>query len=32
VKFHLGSAMTKLAASSRAEAVAMAIRRGLISV
>jgi DNA-binding NarL/FixJ family response regulator len=32
VKFHLGSAMTKLAASSRAEAVATAIRRGLISV
>ena len=32
VKFHLGSAMTKLAASSRAEAVASAIRRGLISV
>ena len=32
VKFHLGSAMTKLAAASRAEAVAIAIRRGLISV
>lgn len=32
VKFHLGSAMTKLGASSRAEAVATAIRRGLISV
>jgi DNA-binding NarL/FixJ family response regulator len=32
VKFHLGSAMTKLGASSRAEAVASAIRRGLISV
>jgi DNA-binding NarL/FixJ family response regulator len=32
VKFHLGSAMTKLGAASRAEAVASAIRRGLISV
>ena len=32
VKFHLGSAMTKLGAASRAEAVAVAIRRGLISV
>lgn len=32
VKFHLGSAMTKLGAASRAEAVATAIRRGLISV
>ncbi len=32
VKFHLGSAMTKLGAASRAEAVALAIRRGLISV
>lgn len=32
VKFHLGSAMTKLGSSSRAEAVAVAIRRGLISV
>jgi DNA-binding NarL/FixJ family response regulator len=32
VKFHLGSAMTKLGAASRAEAVAAAIRRGLISV
>jgi DNA-binding CsgD family transcriptional regulator len=32
VKFHLGSAMTKLGAASRAEAVAMAIRGGLISV
>src|SRR6185503_12810034 len=30
VKFHLGSAMTKLGAASRAEAVATAIRRGLI--
>jgi DNA-binding NarL/FixJ family response regulator len=32
VKFHLGSAMTKLGAASRAEAVALAMRRGLISV
>lgn len=32
VKFHLGSAMTKLGAGSRAEAVAVAIRRGLIAV
>ena len=32
VKFHLGSAMGKLGAASRAEAVAIAIRRGLISV
>ena len=32
VKFHLGSAMTKLGAASRAEAVAIAIRRALISV
>jgi DNA-binding NarL/FixJ family response regulator len=32
VKFHLGSAMAKLGAASRAEAVAVAIRRGLISV
>ncbi len=32
VKFHLGSAMGKLGAASRAEAVAVAIRRGLISV
>jgi DNA-binding NarL/FixJ family response regulator len=32
VKFHLGSAMTKLSAASRAEAVAVAMRRGLISV
>ena len=32
VKFHLGSAMTKLGSASRAEAVAVAIRRGLISV
>ena len=32
VKFHLGSAMSKLGAASRAEAVATAIRRGLISV
>ena len=32
VKFHLGSAMSKLGAASRAEAVALAIRRGLISV
>jgi two-component system nitrate/nitrite response regulator NarL len=32
VKFHLGGAMSKLGAASRAEAVASAIRRGLISV
>ncbi len=32
VKFHLGSAMSKLGAASRAEAVAMAIQRGLISL
>ena len=32
VKFHLGSAMGKLGAASRAEAVASAMRRGLISV
>jgi DNA-binding NarL/FixJ family response regulator len=32
VKFHLGSAMSKLGAASRAEAVASALRRGLISV
>ena len=32
VKFHLGSAMTKRGAASRAEAVAIAIRRALISV
>ncbi|HLE29036.1 MAG TPA: response regulator transcription factor [Anaerolineales bacterium] len=32
VKFHLGSAMSKLGAASRAEAVAVAMRRGLISV
>ena len=32
VKFHLGSAMSKLGAASRAEAVATAMRRGLISV
>ena len=32
VKFHLGSAMNKLSAASRAEAVAVAMRRGLISV
>ena len=32
VKFHLGSAMSKLGAASRAEAVASAIRQGLISV
>lgn len=32
VKFHLGSAMTKLGAASRAEAVALAMRRGLIAV
>ena len=32
VKFHLGSAMNKLGAASRAEAVAQAMRRGWISV
>lgn len=32
VKFHLGAAMSKLGAASRAEAVAVAMRRGLISV
>jgi len=32
VKFHLGSAMSKLGAASRAEAVATAIQRGLISL
>jgi DNA-binding NarL/FixJ family response regulator len=32
VKFHLGSAMNKLGAASRAEAVAIAMRRGLISM
>jgi two-component system NarL family response regulator len=32
VKFHLGSAMSKLGAASRAEAVASALRRGLITV
>jgi DNA-binding NarL/FixJ family response regulator len=32
VKFHLGSAMTKLGAGSRAEAVALALRVGLIAV
>ncbi|MCS6911265.1 MAG: response regulator transcription factor, partial [Anaerolineales bacterium] len=32
VKFHLSGAMTKLGAASRAEAVASALRRGLISV
>jgi DNA-binding NarL/FixJ family response regulator len=32
VKFHLSSAMNKLGAASRAEAVAIAIRRGLIAV
>lgn len=32
VKFHLGSAMSKLGAASRAEAVASAIHRGLISL
>lgn len=32
VKFHLSSAMSKLGAASRAEAVATAIRRGLISI
>ena len=32
VKFHLASAMSKLGAASRAEAVAVAFRRGLISL
>lgn len=32
VKFHLGSAMSKLGAASRAEAVTNAIRRGLIAI
>lgn len=32
VKFHLGSAMSKLGAASRAEAVALAMQRGLISI
>lgn len=32
VKFHLSSAMNKLGAASRAEAVAVAMRRGLITV
>lgn len=32
VKFHLGGAMSKLGAASRAEAVATALRRGLISI
>ncbi|MBI3360848.1 MAG: response regulator transcription factor [Chloroflexi bacterium] len=32
VKFHLGSAMSKLGAASRAEAVAVAMRRGVIAV
>lgn len=32
VKFHLGSAMSKLGAASRAEAVASAIQKGLISL
>lgn len=32
VKFHLGGAMSKLGAASRAEAVATAMRRGLIAV
>jgi DNA-binding NarL/FixJ family response regulator len=32
VKFHLGSAMNKLSAASRAEAVAVALRRGMIAV
>lgn len=32
VKFHLGAAMSKLGAASRAEAVASALRRGLIPV
>jgi DNA-binding NarL/FixJ family response regulator len=32
IKFHLGSVMTKLGAASRAEAVAIAMRHGLIAV
>lgn len=32
VKFHVGSILTKLGAASRTEAVALAIRRGLIAV
>jgi DNA-binding NarL/FixJ family response regulator len=32
VKFHLSAAMSKLGAASRAEAVALAIQRGLISI
>lgn len=32
VKFHLASAMSKLGAASRAEAVALSIQRGLISL
>ncbi len=32
VKFHLGSAMSKLGAASRAEAVAIAMRRGIMAV
>ena len=32
VKFHLSSAMSKLGAASRAEAVALAMQRGLISI
>ncbi len=32
VKFHLASAMSKMGAASRAEAVAIAIQRGLISL
>ena len=32
VKFHLASAMSKLGAASRAEAVAVAMRRGLLSL
>lgn len=32
VKFHLGSAMSKLGAASRAEAVATAIQKGMISL
>lgn len=32
VKFHLGGAMSKLGAASRAEAVALAMRRGVITV
>lgn len=32
VKFHLGAAMSKLGAASRAEAVATALRQGLISI